>query len=141
MTISTPTLLRVAAVVALLQFFGHTALFLRAKPTHGDAEVAVVTAMRAHRFSFGGSLRSYWDMYFGYGLEAAFICLVEALLFWLLAAAPPADIALVRSIAALFAVANVAHCVMLVRYFAFPVPMLFDTLIALGLIAVAIVAT
>jgi len=80
-------------------------------------------------------------MYFGYGLEAAFICLVEALLFWLLAAAPPADIALVRSIAALFAVANVAHCVMLVRYFAFPVPMLFDTLIALGLIAVAIVAT
>ena len=141
MTISTPTLLRVAAVVALLQFFGHTALFLRAKPTHGDAEVAVVTAMRAHRFSFGGSLRSYWDMYFGYGLEAAFICLVEALLFWLLAAAPPADIALVRSIAALFAVANVAHCVMLVRYFAFPVPMLFDTLIALGLIAVATVAT
>jgi len=31
--------------------------------------------------------------------------------------------------------------VMLVRYFAFPVPMLFDTVIALGLIAVAIVAT
>jgi hypothetical protein len=29
---------------------------------------------------------------------------------------------------------------MLARYFAFPVPMLFDTLIAIGLIAVAILA-
>jgi len=57
------------------------------------------------------------------------------------AAASPADVALVRSIAALFAVANVAHAVMLLRYFAFPVPMLFDALIALGLIAVVIVAT
>ena len=134
-------LLRILAVVALLQFIGHGAMFARARPAHGPEEVAIVAAMRSRAFKFAAAPRSYWDMYFGYGLEAAFICLVEALLFWLLAAAPPADIALVRSIAALFAVANVAHCVMLVRYFAFPVPMLFDTLIALGLIAVAIVAT
>ena len=134
-------LLRILAVVALLQFIGHGAMFVRARPTHGPEEVSIVEAMRSHTFTFAVAPRSYWDMYFGYGLEAAFICLVEALLFWLLAAASPADIALVRSIAVLFAVANVAHCVMLVRYFAFPVPMLFDTLIALGLFAVAIVAT
>src|SRR2546426_9055191 len=82
---TTSTLLRVTAVVALLQFFGHAALFVRAQPTHGDAEVTVVAAMKAHRFNFGGSMRSYWDMYYGYGLEAAFICLVEAILFWQLA--------------------------------------------------------
>src|SRR3989442_1514901 len=67
---TTSTLLRVTAVVALLQFFGHAALFVRAQPTHGDAEVTVVAAMKAHRFNFGGSMRSYWDMYYGYGLEA-----------------------------------------------------------------------
>jgi len=134
-------LLRILAVVALLQFIGHGAMFVRARPSHGPEEVAIVEAMRSRAFKFAIAPRSYWDMYFGYGLEAAFICLVEALLFWLLAAASPADAALVRSIAALFAVANIAHCVMLVRYFAFPVPMLFDTVIALGLIAVAIVAT
>src|SRR5207248_9043435 len=117
MTISTPTLLRVAAVVALLQFFGHTALFLRAKPTHGDAEVAVVTAMRAHRFSFGGSLRSYWDMYFGYGVEAAFICLVEAILFWQLATIAAVAPTMVRPIVALFLRANVAHAILVTRYF------------------------
>src|SRR2546427_7614596 len=71
---TTSTLLRVTAVIALLQFFGHAALFVRARPTHGDAEVTVVAAMKAHRFNFGGSMRSYWDMYFGYGLQAAFIC-------------------------------------------------------------------
>ena len=130
MTISTPTLLRVAAVVALLQFFGHTALFLRAKPTHGDAEVAVVTAMRAHRFSFGGSLRSYWDMYFGYGVEAAFICLVEAILFWQLATIAAVAPAVVRPIVALFLTANVAHAVLVTRYF-FLTPLVPDVLIAL----------
>jgi hypothetical protein len=134
-------LLRTLAVVALLQFIGHGVMFVRARPTHGPEEIAVVEAMQSHAFTFAAAPRSYWDMYFGYGLEAAFICLIEALLFWLLAAVSPADVALVRSIAALFAVANVAHCLMLLRYFAFPVPMVFDTLIALGLIAVAIVAT
>jgi len=129
MTISTPILLRVAAVVALLQFFGHTALFLRAKPTHGDAEVAVVTAMKAHQFSFGGSMRSYWDMYFGYGMEAAFICLVEAILFWQLATIAGVAPATVRPIVALFLAANVAHAILVTRYF-FLTPLIPDVVIA-----------
>ena len=133
-------LLRILAVVALLQFVGHGALFVRARPTHGPEEVAIVEAMQSHTFTFAAAPRSYWDMYFGYGLEAAFVCLIEALLFWLLAAAPPAASGLVRSIAVLFAVANTAHAVMLVRYFAFPLPMLFDGLIALGLLVVATIA-
>jgi hypothetical protein len=40
-------------------------------------------------------------------------------------------------VAWLFAAANVAHIVMLVRYFAFPLPMVFDGLIAAGLVAAA----
>jgi hypothetical protein len=129
MTISTPILLRVAAVVALLQFVGHTALFLRAEPTHGDAEVAVVTAMKAHQFSFGGSLRSYWDMYFGYGIEAAFICLVEAVLFRQLATIAGVAPATVRPIVALFLAANVAHAILVTRFF-FLTPLIPDVVIA-----------
>ena len=124
------TLLRVTAVVALLQFFGHVTLFVRAKPTHGDAEVTVVASMKAHRFNFGGSIRSYWDMYFGYGLEAAFICLVEALLFWQLATIAATAPAVVRPIVALFLGANVAHAILVTRYF-FLVPLVPDLLIAL----------
>ena len=127
---TTSTVLRVAALVAALQFFGHAALFLRSRPTHGDAEVAVVETMKAHRFDFGGSMRSYWDMYFGYGIEAAFVCLVEAILFWLLATAGGSASAIVRPIIVLFLVANVAHALLVTRYFFF-VPLVPDVLIAL----------
>ena len=131
-------LLRIVSVVALLQFIGHGTMFVRARPTHGPQEVEVVQAMRSHAFTFALAPRTYWDMYFGYGLEAAFVCLVEAVLFWLLAATASETGALVKSVAGLFAIANVAHIIMLVRYFAFPVPMVFDALIAVGLVAAAL---
>ena len=124
--------------MAFLQFVGHGTLFVRATPTHGSTEVAVVDAMRSHAFKFASRPRTYWDMYFGYGLQAAFGCLVEAVLFWQLAGAPSGSAALVRSIVVLFALANVAHIIMLVRYFAFPLPIVFDALIATGLIATAV---
>ena len=132
-------LLRIAAILAGIQGLAHGALFVSAKPRYGAAEVAVIEAMKANRF-FAGGTRSYWDMYFGYGLEAAFVCLVEAALFWLVAATAAENRALVQSVAGLFAIANVVHIVMLVRYFAFPVPMVFDALIALGLVAAAVLA-
>ena len=140
MTIRADIVLRVVAVVAFLQFLGHGTLFVRAQPTHGPAEVAVVEAMRSQRFKFGVAPRSYWDMYFGYGLEAAVVCLVEAILFWQLAAIASRDVSLVRPIALLFAMANLAHIGMLARYFAFPLPMVFDALIATGLIAAVFTA-
>jgi hypothetical protein len=132
--------LRIVSVAAFLQFVGHGTMFVRARPTHGPEEVAVVEAMRSHAFTFAMAPRTYWDMYFGYGLEAAVVCLVEAVLFWQLAGAAAGNPALIRSVAVLFAVANLAHIAMLVRYFAFPVPMIFDGVIAAGLIAAAIVA-
>jgi hypothetical protein len=66
------------------------------------------------------------------------VCLVEAVLFWLLAGAALRDPAIVRSVAVLFAAANVAHLAMLVRYFAFPGPMIFDGIIVAGLLAAAV---
>jgi hypothetical protein len=134
-----PLLLRIVAVVALLQFIGHGTLFVRARPVHGPEETAIVAAMHSRAFRFAAAPRTYWDMYFGYGLEAAFVCLIEAVLFWLMSGASLGDSGLVRSVAILFAVANIAHGIMVARYFAFPVPILFDALIALGLSTVAIV--
>ena len=126
---STSTLLRIAAVVALLQFAGHAALFVRAKPTHGDTEVAVVVTAMKNQFNFGGAVRSYWDMYFGYGLEAAAICLVEAILFWQLASIASTAPGMVRPIVALFLIANIGHAILVMRFF-FLVPLIPDVLIA-----------
>jgi hypothetical protein len=130
-------LLRILAVVALVQGIAHGTLFIRARPTHGESETAVVEAMRSNAFRFAAAPRTYWDMYFGYGLEAAALCIVEAVLFWLLAGAAAREPVLIARVAVLFAVANVAHLAMLARYFAFPVPMAFDAFIAAGLVAVA----
>ena len=62
------TLLRVASILAAVQYIAHTFLFLSATPTHGPAERAVIDAMHSHRFGVAGFARSYWDFYFGYGL-------------------------------------------------------------------------
>ena len=108
-------LLRILALIAFVQFVGHGLLFVRARATHGSREEAVVHAMQIERFTFAAAPRSYWDMYFGYGMEAAFVCLVEAILVWQLAGIARSGPALVRPILLLFAGANVAHFVMLAR--------------------------
>ena len=122
-------LLRVAAVLALVQGVAHGGLFIAAKPRYGAQEVAVIEAMKTHRF-FAGATRSYWDMYFGYGLIAAGVCLVEGVLLWQLARVAAANPALVRPMIALLVVANLAHLILVGRYFMFLVPMPFDVLIA-----------
>src|SRR5213593_3211603 len=95
-------LLRIASVVALVQFAAHTLLFVFSSPKHGPEESAVVEAMKAHRFNFIGSMRSYWDFYFGYGLEAAFFCLLEAVLFWQLGTIAKTAPLVIRPIVVLF---------------------------------------
>jgi hypothetical protein len=122
-------LLRIAAILAAIQGFAHGALFTSAKPRYGAEEVAVIEAMKMHRF-FAGATRSYWDLYFGYGLIAAGVCLVEAVLLWQLSRITAASPALARPMIALLLAANVAHLILVGRYFMFLVPMAFDVLIA-----------
>ena len=124
--------LRVAAVLAAVQGLAHGGLFMSAKPRYGAAEVAVVEAMKSNRF-FGGATRSYWDLYFGYGLIAAATCLVEAVLLWQLVKVAESNPALVRPIVGLLVVANVGHALLVARYFLFYVPIAFDVLIAAAL--------
>jgi hypothetical protein len=124
--------LKVASFVALVQFAGHGYLFAFASPKHGAEEVQVIETMKAHQFNFLGSMRSYWDFYYGYGLEAAFVCLLEAVLFWQLAAVAKVNAAAVRPIVALFVLANLAHMALVGRYF-FVTPLVFDGALAVTL--------
>jgi hypothetical protein len=130
------TFLRIAAVVAFLQCAGHAFLVLSYVPSHGPQEIAVVEAMKLHRFAFQGFTRSYWDFYVGYGLFAAVNSFIEAVLFWILAGMH----ARVRAtaIVVLFLAANVVYIVLSLKYFFFT-PMIFDTVIAacLGLALMA----
>ena len=129
---NTAVLLRVAAVIALFQFLAHTTLFVTYTPMHGADEIQVVQIMQSHVYSFSGSPRSYWDMYFGYGLFSAFNCLIEAALLWMLAAIARENAPRTRPIAALFLFANVGYTALVWKYF-FPLPSYFDIALVLVL--------
>jgi hypothetical protein len=77
---------------------------------------------------------SYWDYYFGYGLIAAAICIIEAALLWAMGSIATTNAAVVRPLLAILALWNLAHAIVVLRYFRFPVPIAFDLIIALCLV-------
>jgi hypothetical protein len=127
---NTTLLLRVA-MLAAIQGIVHGGFFVSAKP-RSEAETAVVTAMKTGLF-FGRGTRGYWDLYFGYGLIAAAICLLEAVLLWQLARISLVQPVLARPIVGLLLVWNIGHALLVWRYFAFPIPIAFDILVAVCL--------
>ncbi|MBI3796492.1 MAG: hypothetical protein HY268_05910 [Deltaproteobacteria bacterium] len=125
-------LLRIAATVALVQGTAHGLLVVFDSPKNGPAEIAVVEAMRSQQFNFRGSMRSYWDFHFGYGLFSAFTCLIEAVLFWQLAKFANTNPSLSKQIVALFFFANLGYAILVWRYF-FITPLVFDLAITICL--------
>ena len=131
---STVAALRAASIIAALQGVAHATMFLRARPTHGPTESAVVDAMRSQAFDFAGSMRSYWDMYFGYGLMSALVVIVEAVLLWQLANGAGQAPGLVRSVTVVLLIYNLAHAALAARYF-FATPIVLDLIVAGCLVA------
>ena len=130
------TWLRIAAGLALLQGVAHATLILFAPPKHGPEEVAVIDNMKSHHFNFLGARRSYWDLYIGYALIAAIICLVEAALFWQVAPLTPD---LIRLVAGVFVAFNIVHALLAARFF-FITPIILDFLIAACLVLAYVLA-
>jgi hypothetical protein len=124
--------LRVASILALVQAAGHWTSVIRWAATRGQDQLAVIDVMKAHTFNFQGFARSYWDLFFGYGLMAALPCVVEGVLFWQLASLTRGSDFRGAPIVALFIAANIAHAVLCWNYF-FLTPIVLDVTIALCL--------
>ena len=108
--------LRIASILSLLNCIGHTGGVFTS-PKHGAEEVAVVETMKAYRLDVMGSMRSYWDFLFGYGLSVTITLLVQAILFWQLAALAKRNPACVRPIAALFFLNCIGIAIISWKYF------------------------
>lgn len=127
---TTRGIVHLAAAIAALQCVAHTYLIATYKAHHGPAELAVVAAMQQYRFHFGGPwLHTYWDLYSGYAILAAFSCLIEALLLGTVASWIEDSPQQARHIVLLFAAANLGYCAIVLRYF-FLTPLLPDLAIA-----------
>ena len=114
----TPTIfLRIASVLTLIHCAAHTIGGVFGKPKHGAEQLAVIDAMKSHHFNVMGSMRSYWDFFFGYGLFGTVNLLIQGILFWMLGSHVKTNPALVRSVAALFFFNYVLTSVIAFKYF------------------------
>ena len=88
--------------------------------------------MKAHRFEVMGSVRSFWDFFFGYGLFISINFLIQAVLFWQLASFAKRGLREIRPIIACFFFGYVGFAILAWTYF-FIAPAVHEVLIAICL--------
>jgi hypothetical protein len=125
-------LLRIAAVLTLLHCIAHTYGGVLAGPRHGAEQIAVIDAMKSHKFNTAGSMRGYWDFYRGYALFVSFSFLAQAILFWQLANVAQAGAFALRGIIAVFFLEFIAFAALAIQYFFLPA-LVVEILIAISL--------
>lgn len=124
-------LLRIAAIIMLLYFAGHTA-GIPWTPAVGPAELPVIDAMKGQSFEVIGSTRTYWDFYFGFGVIISIYQLLLAVVLWQLAGLAKTDAARLRPIIASLLIAFVVNAILAWKYF-FAIPVVMSVVIAIVL--------
>ena len=126
--------LRIASVLAIIHAILHTVGGVLSKPNNGAREIAVIDAMKSQSFNVMGSMRTYWDFFYGYGWLLGLALLVEGILFWQLATIAKPNAAPIRPIIMLFCINFVVTSVIAWKYF-FIAPAVTEILIAAFLAA------
>lgn len=134
---TTTLLLRIASVISLLFTAGHSFGGLRKWSPMGENEV--LAAMTAVRFDTMGANRSYLDFFLGFGWSISVAMLLQTVLLWQMASLARTDVANVRPMIAVFALATLASGIIAWR-FIFPVPALFSGVLFIALAAAHVVA-
>ena len=123
--------LRIAAILTLLYFAGHTAGAPWTPYTNPEA-MSVVETMKQHSFQAEGFKGTYWDLYFGSGLVVSLFLLVQAVVLWQTASLAKTDAIRVRPIIVSFLVAFIINGGLAWKYF-FVVPVAISGAIAVSL--------
>jgi hypothetical protein len=126
--------LRIASVLAIIHAILHTIGGVLSKPNNGAPEIAIIEAMKSRSFNVMGSMRTYWDFFYGYGWLVGLALLVEGILFWQLATIAKTNAAPIRQIIMLFCLNFIVTTVIAWKYF-FIAPAVTEILIAAFLAA------
>ena len=92
-------------------------------------EVSLLNAMKALHFDAMGSLRTYWDFYFGFGLFLTVNLLLLSALLWQLASLVKAEPAIARPFIGSLCIVFLAFAVMSWLYF-FIAPVIIEGIVA-----------
>ena len=118
------TFLRIASIITLLYCAGHTSA-IPWTPAIGPEELPVIEAMKSHSFDVIGSMRTYWDFYYGWGIVISLYTLMQAVVLWQLGSLAKTDALRTRGIVASFLVASIVHTVLAWKYF-FVIPVVMS---------------
>lgn len=121
--------LRIASVLAIIHAILHTIGGVIGKPNNGAPEVAIIDAMKSRSFNVMGSMRTYWDFFYGYGWIVAITLLVQGVLFWQLGTMAKTNASQIRPILLLFCFNFIATTIVAWKYF-FIAPAVTELLIA-----------
>lgn len=128
----TSTFLRIASIITLFYFAGHTS-GIPWTPDTGSESLKVIDAMKGHTFDVVGSTRTYWDFYFGFGVIISLFLLMQAVVLWQLASLAKTDARRVRPIVASFLIAFIINTVLAWKYF-FVIPLVTSIAISICLL-------
>jgi len=131
--------LRIASVLTINHAILHTVGGVLSKPRNGAPEIAVIDAMKSQSFNVMGSVRTYWDFFYGYGWLLGLALLVQGILFWQLGTIAKTNAAQLRPIIALFCLNFLVTTVIAWKYF-FIAPAVTEILIAAFLAAAYVAA-
>ena len=124
------SLLRLASILSLVHMVLNTFAGLLSGTSRNREERAVLESMKAVEFDAMGSLRTYWDFYFGFGMFLTVSLLLISILLWQLASVAQTEPALARPFVGSICIAFVAFSMLSGLYF-FIAPLLFDMVIAI----------
>jgi hypothetical protein len=122
-------LLRIASLLTLLHALLNTFAGLLSGTSKNQEEVNLLNAMKALQFDAMGSLRTYWDFYFGYGLFLTLNLLLISALLWQLASLVKTEPAIARPFIGSLGIAFLAFAVLSGLYF-FIAPLILEILVA-----------
>ena len=132
-------LLKIASVLTFLHAVGHTIGGVLGRPRNGAEEIAVLDMMKSHTFDVMGSMKSYWDFFFGYGLDASVTMLVTAIVFWQLGTIVKTGSTAARPIILVLGLQFLVTTIIAWRYF-FIAPAVMEIVIAICAIWAFLVA-
>jgi len=125
-------LYRIAAVLLVLFAIGHTLGFRQDNPEWGAT--SVIRAMQSTHFDAQGFNRTYWDFFSAFGLFFSVFVLFAAALAWQLAGFTADTLTTLRGVQWSLAICFLAIAILSWLY-AFTIPVVFSSVIALCLIA------
>jgi hypothetical protein len=111
------SLYRIASVLLVLFFAGHTAGGMLAQKSISPGADAVFHAMKTVQFNFKGATCTWYGFWFGFGLTVSVFLLFSAIAAWQLDKVPPQSWPLVSTIAWALAVSYVCTALLSWAYF------------------------